>query len=176
MVRKIVAFLVRLFCKIYFKLKVVGKENVPNEGAYILCANHTSNWDPPLVVTAIKRPMYVMAKEELFVNGFVKWLAKKCWVFPVKRGKKDLDSIKFSLKVLKSGEMLMIFPEGTRNGMEKNGKAQNGAAFLAVRTGIPVIPIGIKGEFKFRHEITITYGKPIDFSKYKTDIKCYKDE
>ena len=65
MVRKIVAFLVRLFCKIYFKLKVVGKENVPNEGAYILCANHTSNWDPPLVVTAIKRPMYVMAKEEL---------------------------------------------------------------------------------------------------------------
>ena len=86
MVRKIVAFLVHLWCRIYFNLKVIGKENVPKEGAYILCANHTSNWDPPLVVTAIKRPMYVMAKEELFVNGFVKWLAKKCWVFPVKRG------------------------------------------------------------------------------------------
>lgn len=169
MMRKISVFFVHLACIIYFNLKIVGKENVPKEGAYILCANHKSNWDPPLVVSSIKRKMYVMAKQELFKNKFIHWFGEKCCVFPVKRGKKDLESIKYALKVLKSGEMLMIFPEGTRNGLEKNGKAQNGAAFLALKTGTPVIPVGVKGEFKFRHKVTITYGKPIDFSKYKED-------
>ena len=148
MIRKISVFFVHLACIIYFNLKIVGKENVPKEGAYILCANHKSNWDPPLVVSSIKRKMYVMAKQELFKNKFIHWFGEKCCVFPVKRGKKDLESIKYALK---------------------NGKAQNGAAFLALKTGTPVIPVGVKGEFKFRHKVTITYGKPIDFSKYKED-------
>ena len=102
MIRKISVFFVHLACIIYFNLKIVGKENVPKEGAYILCANHKSNWDPPLVVSSIKRKMYVMAKQELFKNKFIHWFGEKCCVFPVKRGKKDLESIKYALKVLKS--------------------------------------------------------------------------
>lgn len=169
MIRAIIVFLVRTFSLIVFRVKKIGKENVPKEGAYIMCANHQSNWDPPILVANTKRKMYVMAKQELFKNGFIKWIAKKCMVFPVKRGKMDLESMKFSLKVLKDGHILMLFPEGTRNGLEKNGKAQNGAAFMALRTGLPVIPVGIQGDMKPFHKVTLNYGKPLDFSKYQTN-------
>ena len=169
MIRTIVAKLIQIFCIIVFRVKKVGEENIAKEGAYILCANHRSNWDPPILVASTKRKMYVMAKEELFKNNFIRWFAKKCCVFPVKRGKMDLDSIKFSLKILKEGQILMIFPEGTRNGMEKNGRAQNGAAFMALRTGVPVIPVGIQGEMKPFHKVTLHYGKPLDFSEYKSN-------
>ena len=63
----------------------------------------------------------------------------------------------------------MLFPEGTRKGMEKNGKAQNGAAFMALRTGVPVIPVGIQGEMKPFHKVKLNYGKPLDFTKYQTN-------
>lgn len=169
MVRRIVHALLFAFCKIVFRVKKVGEENIKKQGAYIMCANHQSNWDPPILVACTKRKMYIMAKAELFKNNFIKWLAKKCCVFPVKRGKMDIESMKFSLKVLKEGEILMLFPEGTRKGMQKNGKAQNGAAFMALRTGVPVIPVGIQGKMKPFHKVKLNYGKPLDFSKYQTN-------
>ena len=169
MVRKIVVALLRIFNLIVFRVKKVGEENIAKEGAYIMCANHRSNWDPPILVASTKRLNYIMAKEELFKNNFIKWFAKQCCVFPVKRGKKDLESIKFSLKVLKEGQILTLFPEGTRNGMEKNGKAQNGAAFLALKTGVPVIPVGIQGEMKPFRKVKLNIGEPLDFSQYKSN-------
>ncbi len=169
MIRKIVVFLLRTFFLIVFRVKKVGQENIQKEGAYIICANHRSNWDPPILVSSIKRLSYIMAKEELFKNNFIKWMAKKCCVFPVKRGKMDIESMKFALKVLKDEQILVIFPEGTRNGMEKNGKAQNGTAFMALRTGVPVIPVGIQGTLKPFHKVKLNFGKPLDFSEYKTN-------
>lgn len=169
MVRKIIVMLIRIFNFIVFRVKKIGEENVPKEGAYIMCANHGSNWDPPILVASTKRKMYVMAKAELFKNNFIKWFAKKCCVFPVKRGKMDIESMKFSIKILKEGQILMLFPEGTRNGLEKNGKAQNGAAFMALRTGVPVIPVGIQGDMKPFHKVKLNYGKPLDFSNYQTN-------
>lgn len=166
--RAVIVFLIRMFCYIVFRVGKIGKENVPRTGAYIMCANHTSNWDPPIIVACTNRKMHIMAKAELFKNKFICWFAEKCWVFPVKRGGKDIESMKHSLKVLKDGEMLMLFPEGTRNGMNKNGKAQNGAAFMALRTGVPVIPVGIIGDMKPFHKVTLNYGKPLDFSEYKS--------
>lgn len=160
--------IIRTLSLILFRVKKIGEENVPKDGAYIMCANHKSNWDAPVLVSCTKRKMYVMAKQELFKNGFIKWLGKKCMVFPVKRGKMDLESMKFSLKVLREGNILMIFPEGTRNGMQKNGKAQNGVAFMSLRTGVPVIPVGIQGEFKPFHKVTLNYGKPLNFSEFKS--------
>lgn len=169
MLRSVIVFLVHIFSIIVFRVKLVGKENVPKEGAYIMCANHQSNWDAPILVSSTRRRMHVMAKEELLKNKFIYWLGEKCLVFPVKRGKMDLDSMKHSLKVLKEGEILMLFPEGTRKGMAKNGRAQNGAAFMTLRTGVPVIPVNISGEMKPFHKVTIYYGKPLDFSEYKTN-------
>lgn len=167
MVRKIVVFLIKSFSHIIFRIKKIGRENVPQEGAYIMCANHMSNWDAPILVSCTKRKMHVMAKQELFKNKLTGWFWKQCCVFPVKRGKMDLESMKHALKVLKNEEILMIFPEGTRKGMEKNGRAQNGAAFMALRTGVPVIPVKIEGDMKPFHTVKLIYGKPIDFSKYK---------
>ena len=169
MLRKIIVFLVYIFNVIVFRVKCVGQENIQNKGAYIICANHTSNWDAPILVSNLKRKVYVMAKAELFKNKFIKWLGVKCCVFPVKRGMRDIESIKYSLKLLKDGEILVIFPEGTRKGLEKNGKAQNGVAYMAIRTGVPVIPVGIQGEMKPFRKVKLNIGEPLDFSQYKSN-------
>ena len=169
MLRKIIVFLVYIFNVIVFRVKCVGQENIQNKGAYIICANHTSNWDAPILVSNLKRKVYVMAKAELFKNKFIKWLGDKCCVFPVKRGMRDIESIKYSLKLLKDGEILVIFPEGTRKGLEKNGKAQNGLAYMAIRTGVPVIPVGIQGEMKPFRKVKLNIGEPLDFSQYKSN-------
>ena len=73
MLRSVIVFLVHIFSVIVFRVKLVGKENVPKEGAYIMCANHQSNWDAPILVSSTKRRMHVMAKEELFKNKFIYW-------------------------------------------------------------------------------------------------------
>ena len=169
MLRKIIVLLVYIFNVIVFRVKCVGQENIQNKGAYIICANHTSNWDAPILVSNLKRKVYVMAKAELFKNKFIKWLGDKCCVFPVKRGMRDIESIKYSLKLLKDGEILVIFPEGTRKGLEKNGKAQNGVAYMAIRTGVPVIPVGIQGEMKPFRKVKLNIGEPLDFSQYKSN-------
>ena len=169
MLRKIIVFLVYIFNVIVFRVKCVGQENIQNKGAYIICANHTSNWDAPILVSNLKRKVYVMAKAELFKNKFIKWFGDKCCVFPVKRGMRDIESIKYSLKLLKDGEILVIFPEGTRKGLEKNGKAQNGVAYMAIRTGVPVIPVGLQGEMKPFRKVKLNIGEPLDFSQYKSN-------
>ena len=168
MVRVIVKFLVRIFTLVVFRVQTYGQENIEKDKPYIMCANHTSNWDPPILYTATKREMYMMAKEELFRNKFIYWFANKNNIFPVKRGKKDIESIKKSIKVLNDNKILAIFPEGTRNGIIKNGKIQNGPAYLAARTGVQVIPVKIEGNFKPFTKVRIHYGKPLDFSNYKS--------
>lgn len=168
MLRIFVKWCVKIFTLILFRVKTYGQENIEKDKPYIMCANHTSNWDPPILYTATKREMYMMAKEELFVNKFVSWFGKKMNIFPVKRGKQDIDSIKTSLKVLKENKILAIFPEGTRNGIKKNGKIQNGVAYLAARSGVDVIPVKIEGDFKPFSKVKLYYGKPLDFSKYKS--------
>ena len=110
----------------------------------------------------------MMAKEELFKNKFLYWFAEKTNIFPVKRGKQDIESMKKSLKVLKDNKILAIFPEGTRNGIVKRGKIQNGPAYLAARTGVEVVPVYIEGSFKPFRKVKLYYGKPLDFSKYQS--------
>lgn len=168
MIRIVVKFCIRIFTLILFRVKTVGQENIENGKPYIMCANHTSNWDPPILYSATKREMYMMAKQELFKNKFLYWIADKTNIFPVKRGKQDIESIKKSLKVLKDNKILSIFPEGTRNGIQKRGKIQNGPAYLAARSGVEVIPVRIEGNFKPFHKVTLYYGKPLDFSKYQS--------
>lgn len=168
MFRIFVKWCVKIFTLIVFRVKTYGQENIKQDKPYIMCANHISNWDALTIYTATKREMFVMAKEEMFVNKFVYWFGKKMNVFPVKRGKQDIESIKKSLKVLKDNKILLIFPEGTRNGMKKNGKIQNGPAYLAARSGVEVLPVRIEGNFKPFRKMKIHYGKPLDFSKYQS--------
>lgn len=122
------------------------------------------------MVAALKRnDLYVLAKEELFINKFVKWLAKKTKVIPVKRGKQDVSLLKNSVKILKENHCILIFPEGTRNGIEKKGKIQNGAALMSLMSGADIIPIGIQAKKKYKPftKVKINIGKPMNFNEYK---------
>lgn len=164
--RVIVTNAIRLYCKIVYKYKIIGKENIPSEGALIFCGNHRTYLDPPLIVVTATRKMRFMAKEELKDNLLFRFL---CFAYDgiyVKRDAKDIGPLKEALKELKNGGCIGIFPEGTRNGMEKNdGKLKNGASYMSLKTGAKLIPIGIKGEAKPFSQVTITYGKPLDFSE-----------
>ena len=153
---------------IVYRMKIVGKNNIPKNETLIFCGNHRSYFDPPAIILTNGRRTRFIAKEELksqFPMGYI------CWAFDsiyVKRDGKDIGSIKECIKTLKSGKCLGIFPEGTRNGMQKNdGKFKNGTSYLAMKTGAKIIPVGISGNGKFFSKNTVTYGKPIDISNIK---------
>ena len=165
--RRIVWGFLRSYYKIFYRVKIEGTENVPKEGAFILCGNHIDFMKVPVVVVYCPRKVNFMGKIELFNNPFLARLGKLFDVIPVKRGKQDVDAMKKSLKVLNSKEVLGIFPEGTTKGLEKGVKVKNGAAFMALRTGNPILPVGVevtKGPFP---KIIVRYGKPLDYSQYK---------
>ncbi len=165
--RVVVAFCIFWYCKIVYRVKIIGKENVPKEGSLLFCGNHRTYLDPPLITVTAGRKMSFMAKEELKSNPLMCFL---CFTFDgiwVKRDNKDIGSLKAAMKILKNGGCIGIFPEGTRNGMEKNdGKLKNGAAYMALKTGSKIVPIGIQGEAKPFTKNRIIYGQPMDFSKY----------
>ena len=103
----------------------------------------------------------------LCVNNFIKWLAVKVHAIPVKRGKQDTALLRTSLKVLKENHLILMFPEGTRHGIEKKGKIQNGAVLMSLMSGAPIIPIGIQAKYIPFTKVKINIGKPMDISEYK---------
>ena len=142
--RKIVKFLIGCYCIIVYRVKTFGLENIPKEGGVIFCGNHRSYLDPVLIILKTKRYLRFMAKEELKNNFIFKWLFPLFDVIYVKRNSKDIGPLKEALKTLKNGDCIGIFPEGTRNGLEKNdGQIKDGAAYLALKTGAKLVPIGI---------------------------------
>ncbi len=170
-VKEIIKFIVRgaiyIWFKLVYHLEIKGLENVPKEGPVIFCGNHRSYIDPPLIVATAKRDIKFLAKEELYKNKFLAFLGWAFEAIPVKRDEKDIAAIKSSLKDLKQGKCIALFPEGTRNGLAKGEKVKDGVAFFAVRSGAKVVPCGIKGGTKELKKLTINYGKALDYSEYK---------
>lgn len=173
--RGVVIVVLNIALRTVFRMKVIGKKNIPKTGALIFCGNHKSYMDPPAIAVTTGRKMGFMAKEELKKNPLFAFLG---WAFEcvfVKRDSRDIAPLKQALTKLKSGECLGIFPEGTRNGMEKNnGELKNGAAYLALKTGASIVPVGIIGNGKAFTKNAIVYGKPIDMTQYK-DKKVDKE-
>lgn len=165
--RGIVKGAIYIYCKVVYRMEIIGKENIPKEGAAIICGNHRSFLDPPLIEVTCGRYTRFLAKEELTKNKFLAFLGIIFDAILVKRNSKEVTAIKESLKTLKNGDCLALFPEGTRNGLEKGEAVKDGVAFFAVRSGAKVIPCGIKGGTKGDWKVTITYGKPLDYSQYK---------
>ena len=165
--RGIVKGAIYIYCKIVYRFKVVGKENIPKKGQVIICGNHKSFLDPPLIEVTCGRYTRFLAKEELTKSKFLAVLGKVFDAILVKKDSKEINAIKESLKTLKNGDCLALFPEGTRNGLAKGESVKDGAAFFAVRSGAKVVPCGIKGGEKGNRKVTITYGKPLDFSDNK---------
>jgi len=151
-----------------WRLKVIGEENIPRDGAAIIAANHVSYFDPPAVGVASRRELHYMAKEELFSIPVLGFLISKANSFPVDRKRGDHAAIKRSLEILKKGEALMMFPEGTRN-LDGTLRAQLGIALLVARSGAPVVPAYVSGTRNLRRfpQITVRFGTPLHFDTSK---------
>ncbi len=129
--------------------RVEGLEHVPRSGPYIMVANHCSNLDPPFIGAAVGhstgRVIYFMAKEEIRHWPLVGWLARSSGVFFVRRGEGDRAAQRMALAHLAVGRPIGIFPEGTRSRDGQLREAKSGVALLAIRSGVPLLPVGISG-------------------------------
>lgn len=150
-----------------YRIKVEGLEHFPKEGGVLLCTNHISNFDPPVVGVTAPRKVLFMAKAELFKVPVLKQLLTNFGTFPVKRGGGDREAIRAGLKVLKEGHVLGLFPEGTRSKDGKLGKGQAGAGFFALRSTAAVVPCAIIGPYKSFRTLRVVYGKPINMEEYR---------
>jgi 1-acyl-sn-glycerol-3-phosphate acyltransferase len=159
--------LLRLIFAFLYRLESVGKENIPADGGVLLCANHISMLDPITVGIKLKRQVKYMAKSELFDIPLFGSLLHQLGTFPVKRGGVSRESIRLSIKILQQGDMMGIFPEGTRN--STTGIAKKGAASFALRSGATVIPAAIFGEYKLFRKMKVVYGAPVDLAEFMVE-------
>ena len=146
------------FFKLIYRMKYVGRENVPENGAYILASNHRLATDPIMLGMGLKRQVLFMAKEELFKNQFLSWFLRKLGAFPVSRGKADTGSIRHFENALENGALMGIFIEGTRS---KDGEflpPKNGCSLIAWDTKTPVIPVC---HTKIGSRTVFHFGKPL---------------
>lgn len=139
----------------------VGRENIP-DGPVVICPNHTSIGDPFYAAFAFgwKFPMRAIAKIEIMRVPFVGWILGKAGVFGIDRGHADMKAIKTALKVLKDGNKLLLFPEGTRVHEGEDVAAKTGAAMFATRTGVPLMPVYIPRKKKLFARNEVIIGKP----------------
>jgi 1-acyl-sn-glycerol-3-phosphate acyltransferase len=135
--------------RVLFGARIEGVEHVPRTGAFILVANHCSNLDPPIIGWAtgnqVGRIVHFMAKVEMSRWPIVGWLARQSGVYFVRRGERDRAAQRFSLDALAAGRPIAIFPEGTRSRDGHLKRGHPGAAFLAIRSGAPLLPVAISG-------------------------------
>src|SRR5215203_2860661 len=134
---------------LYFRLRRLGREHIPS-GGVILAANHRSFLDPFAIGTCNPRPIYFVAKQELFRNPLVGWFLNCMGAFPVRRGESDEESVATALALLDRGQAVVIFPEGTRIRAGSLAKPKRGVGRLALQSGAPVVPIAITGSERAR--------------------------
>lgn len=161
MLYKFACFIVRWFYKIFFFARITGLENLPKEGGYAFCGNHKSNHDAPLVASLVKTKMNFLSKKEACDAPVLGAFLKKVGAISIDRDKKDIAAIKESLRVMKSGMGLMVFPQGTRMKKVTPESVKPGILSMAHKAGVPVIPFGIAGNFRLFGGIRVNIGKPI---------------
>ncbi len=174
MLYRMIRALIRFAYFFIFRVKVEGRENIPQKGGIIFCGNHRSNHDAPLVFFSQKRTLSFMAKDSLFSFKPFGWFLKKFGVFPIKRGAGDIGAVKKAIEIVESGNALVMFPEGTRNRTEEPVlEFKNGAALIAKKGNALIVPFAISGKYRWFSKKTITFGTPIDLTEYgeKPDLK-----
>jgi 1-acyl-sn-glycerol-3-phosphate acyltransferase len=158
------------FFHIYFRLSRIGREHIPQEGPVIFAANHRSFLDPFVIATLARRPIYFVAKKELFANRLQAWFLNSLGAFPIDRGAADEDSMATARAILERGDGVLIFPEGTRIRPGSLGSPKRGVGRLALETGAPVVPVAVIGTERVRrgwrirpHKVRIRAGRPLRF-------------
>lgn len=165
--------IILVFVKLVFCLEIYGQSNIPKKGGAIIASNHISLLDPPVIGVSMQRYVHFMAKEELFKYPGFNWIITQLKAFPVRRGMADRTAIRTAINLLESGEVVGLFPEGTRSKTGVLGKPEPGLAMIAVKTGTPIIPTAIIGTADFSKKLLpkfkVKFGKPIEVEKGKTD-------
>jgi glycerol-3-phosphate dehydrogenase (NAD(P)+) len=133
------------FFLVYFRLARIGREQLPREGPLLLAANHRSFLDPFVIGALMRRPVYYMAKRELFERRWQAWVLNSLGAFPVDRGAGDKGAMDTARAILQRGDCVVIFPEGTRVRRGPLGSPRRGVGRLALETGAPVAPIAVIG-------------------------------
>src|SRR5665213_243193 len=158
------------FFRLYFRMTRVGLEHVPKHGPVIIAANHRSFLDPFVIACMARRPMYYVAKQEVFKFSVVAWLLSALGAFPVRRGAGDADMITTAKAILARGDIVLIFPEGTRTRPGALGRPRRGVGRLALETGVPVVPVAVIGTDAIRrgcrirpHRVRLRAGPPLRF-------------
>ena len=124
---------------------VRGREHIPREGGLLIASNHISFWDPPMVGSALPREVHFLAKEELFRTPGLGWLIRSLNSIPIRRGVADLSGLARALEVLRQGEALLLFPEGSRMRDGELHPPRPGVGMMAVQADVPIVPCYISG-------------------------------
>lgn len=162
--------LFQTFFHVWFRLSRIGREHIPAQGPLILAANHRSFLDPFVIGTMVRRPIYYMAKRELFSHRLVAWYLNNLGAFPIDRGAGDSDAMATARAVLERGDCVVVFPEGSRTRPGGLGRPRRGVGRLALETGAPVVPIAVIGTQDVRrgwrirpHKVRLRAGRPLTF-------------
>ncbi len=178
----------KLFLLIWHRLRIRGAENIPDRGGVLLASNHASFLDPPVVGVGYRgRPVHFMARDTLWNSKFGSWWMDHVGCIPVSRGTGDIKALKLTIKALKEGKAVSMFPEGTRTEDGELQDAKGGIGVIIEKSGCVVVPAYIDGTYKAHPKgtkfikpckVTVTYGKPItqeDFKALGTGRAAYED-
>ena len=158
------------FFLVYFRMQRIGREHLPRTGPLLLASNHRSFLDPFVIGTMARRPVYYMAKRELFEKRWQAWVLNALGAFPVDRGAGDSDAMDTARAILRRGDCVVVFPEGTRVRPGPLGDPRRGVGRLALETGAPVAPVAVIGSDAVRRgwrirprKVRIRVGRPLLF-------------
>jgi glycerol-3-phosphate dehydrogenase (NAD(P)+) len=157
---------------VYFRMRRRGLEHVPKRGPVIFAANHRSFLDPFVIGTLTRRPVYYVAKKELFAHPIAGWLLNRLGAFPIDRGAGDQQAMETARRILERGDCVVIFPEGTRTRPGPLGHPRRGVGRLALQTGAAVVPVAVFGTEAVRRgwrirprKVTLRCGRPLVFPR-----------
>jgi 1-acyl-sn-glycerol-3-phosphate acyltransferase len=162
-------FLFRILFSSVYRYEIIGSENVPETGAVLLCSNHISNLDPPILGSSLDRKVSYMAKKELFDIPVVSFLITRFGAFPVKRGAQDKQALRTTLSLLREGKVVGVFPEGTRSKTGKLGKAYQGVGLFALKEEATVIPVAIIGPYLPFKRVKVVFGPVVGLEDLKKE-------
>lgn len=169
-----IRFLIKTLLWRWLRLQSRGAENIPATGPVIIAPVHRSNLDAPLLSGCTKRRLRALGKESLFVHPLVAWVCAALGSIPLRRGEADREAVRSARAMLDSGAMVLVFPEGTRQQGDQVTEVFDGTAYLASKTGAPIVPVGIAGtehalpqgaKFPNRARTAIVIGPPIHAPK-----------
>ncbi|HTD08089.1 MAG TPA: lysophospholipid acyltransferase family protein [Solirubrobacteraceae bacterium] len=158
------------FFLVYLRMQRVGREHLPRSGPLLLASNHRSFLDPFVIGTLVRRPVYYMAKRELFEKRWQAWALNALGAFPVDRGAGDGDAMATAREILARGDCVVVFPEGTRMRRGPLGDPRRGVGRLALETGAPVVPVAVIGSDEVRRgwrirprKVRLRVGPPLHY-------------